>query len=392
MKSNIKYLYLIKFSKWFTLVMPILIPFYQKSGLSITDIMLLKSIYSIAIVIMEIPSGYLADIWGRRKTLLIGGILAFIGFAIYSITNHFLTFLMAEITLGLGHSLISGADSALLYDSLKSIKQEDTYLKHEGKLTSLGNFSEAIAGILSGIIAAYSYKLPFIIQSGIAFIGIPSAIMLQEPKKCIHVAKTSYKNIFNVLQKHIQKNKILRLYILLSSITGCATLSMAWFVQIYLKEINLDVEYFGIIWTVLNLSVGISSMKAYKIYESLGEKTTTIIGISIIGISYIICGIHISIINLITLVVFYLVRGVVTPIFKDFINKHTKSEIRATILSIRNFIIRIIFAIMAPIFGYITDNINLNTSLIITGSVFFILNLYVVLKLYKRKEVHQIHP
>jgi MFS family permease len=115
---NIYRLYLIKIAKWFMLYMPIVVPFYVSNGLTMKDIMVLQAIYSIAIVILEIPSGYLADVIGRRKTLILGAVFGTIGFATYSFSYGFLGFLIAEVILGIGQSCISGADSAMLYDSL----------------------------------------------------------------------------------------------------------------------------------------------------------------------------------------------------------------------------------------------------------------------------------
>ena len=63
MKRNILALYLIKLSKWFTLVMPIIVLFYEKHGLGLQDVFILKSVYSVAAVALEIPSGYLADVY-----------------------------------------------------------------------------------------------------------------------------------------------------------------------------------------------------------------------------------------------------------------------------------------------------------------------------------------
>ena len=114
LQSNIIKLYLIKIAKWFMLFMPIIVLFYQDNGLEMQDIFTLKAVYSIAIVLLEIPSGYLADVLGRKKTLIIGAFLGFFGFVIYDFSFGFWGFLIAELTLGLGQSLISGADSALL--------------------------------------------------------------------------------------------------------------------------------------------------------------------------------------------------------------------------------------------------------------------------------------
>ena len=117
--ANTIQLYLIKIAKWFNLVMPIVVLFYQDNGLNMSQIFLLKSVYSIAMVAAELPSGYLADVWGCRRTLLLGAILGTIGIIIYSISSGFTSFLGAEIVLGIGFSFVSGADSAMLYDSLK---------------------------------------------------------------------------------------------------------------------------------------------------------------------------------------------------------------------------------------------------------------------------------
>ncbi|MFR3853028.1 MAG: hypothetical protein ACLTXP_13030 [Odoribacter splanchnicus] len=65
-KKNILALYFIKVSKWFTLVMPVIVLFYEENGLGLKDIFLLKSVYSVAVVAFEIPAGYLADVWGVK--------------------------------------------------------------------------------------------------------------------------------------------------------------------------------------------------------------------------------------------------------------------------------------------------------------------------------------
>lgn len=95
-----------------------------------------------------------------------------------------------------------------------------------------------------------------------------------------------------------------------SGIIGAGTLTMAWFVQPVLMYLKTPVSWYGVIWTVLNLTVGLAA-----------------------------------------LLVFYIFRGFATPILKGYINQMTFSEMRATVLSIRNFIIRLMFAAIAPFIG-----------------------------------------
>ena len=70
--SNIWKLYIIKALRWFLLAMPIAVIFFQDNGLSLSEVMTLQGIYSLTIAIMEIPSGFLADRFGRKQTLVFG--------------------------------------------------------------------------------------------------------------------------------------------------------------------------------------------------------------------------------------------------------------------------------------------------------------------------------
>ena len=238
------------------LIMPIITLFYQENGLGMKDVLLLQGVYSVAIVILEIPSGYFADIWGRKNTLIIGSILGVLGFATYSFTAGFWGFLVAELILGIGQSFISGSDSALLYDTLKEEGRENEYVKLEGRVLSIGNFAETIAAIIGGFIAEISLRTPFIVQTFIAMIAVPAAFTLVEPYRKLEI-KDRWKSTILTLKNTILKNKEMQILIIFTAFIGTATLTMAWFIQPYLKEIlNLSISEIGITLAVLNLIVG----------------------------------------------------------------------------------------------------------------------------------------
>ena len=385
-KKNIPRLYLVKISKWFSLVMPIFLPFYESNGMDTQEFMVLKAIYSIAIVAMEIPSGWMADVWGRKKTLLLGSILASIGFLLYSFSYGFWAFAVAEIILGIGHSFVSGADSAMLYDSLKADKSTDKYIREEGRITSAGNFAEAIAGVVGGFLAVISFRTPFYFQFAVAAIAIPAAITMIEPK--IHTIEKSYS--INKLVQNIRNTFVsdqnLRISILLSALTGTATLTFAWLIQPFFRVINLPIEMYGIFWTALNLTVGVSSVFAHKVALFFGRKWSILLVIILLSAGYFLSGAVISYWGLAFLFLFYLVRGIATPIFKNYINEFTGSEVRATMLSVRNFIIRISFAGIGPLLGWITDNISLNKAFLLAGILYLIASLLVVLPWIKSND------
>lgn len=382
--KNIPKLNGIKISKWFNLVMPIVVLFYQDNGMGMQEIFMLKAIYSVAIVTMEIPSGWMADVWGRRKTLIFGSILGSAGFLMYSFSYGFWAFVAAEIILGIGHSFVSGADSALLFDSLKADNKDNKYVMHEGRISSAGNFAEAIAGVAGGFLAAISLRTPFYFQFAVATMAIPAAFSLVEPK--IHTSEhlRSIKKISQNIYKTLSVNRDLRIAVLLSSLSGTATLTFAWLVQPFFKAIELPVEMFGIFWTALNLTVGVSSVLAYKAEIFLGRKKTLFFIILLLSAGYVFSGMAINYWGITFLFVFYFVRGIATPILKNYINVYTSNEIRATLLSVRNFLIRIIFALVGPLLGWVTDHINLKTAFIFAGLVYLISMLIVAIPWLKR--------
>ncbi|MBP7463519.1 MAG: MFS transporter [Bacteroidales bacterium] len=371
--KNIYMLYLIKVAKWFMLVMPIIVLFYQENGLSLRDVLTLQAVYSISIVAWEIPSGYLADFWGRRKTIILGSILGTLGYVIYSFTSGFWGFFAAEFTLGIGISLISGADSAILYDTLVEHKRSNEYMKLEGRVISIGNFAETFAALAGGLLAEISLRTPFIAQSVVAAIAIPASFMLYEPARTRPMINAGMKHILSIVKHALFIDKELRRNILYSSIIGSATLSMAWFLQPYLaNELHMGTAEIGIAWFTLNMLVGIATLLAYKFENFAGPTITLItIAVAIPGTYVLMAYIHGWAI-LLLIALFYIIRGIATPVLKDYINRITASDIRATVLSVRNFLIRILFSILGPFVGYFADAYSLRDALALAGIIFFV--------------------
>ena len=369
MRRNLFALYLIKLSKWFSLVMPIIVLFYEEQGLGLHEVFVLKSVYSVAAVTLEIPSGYLVDVWGRKRCLFWGSVLFFLGYMLYSFTGVFSAFLCAELLLGAGQTLVNGADSALLYDTAAHYKAEQHYLRYEGRLTMIGNFAEAIAGIFGGLLAAYSLRFPFYGQAIVAFIGIPAALAIREYNHS-RAVRNPAGEMLRIIRYSLGENKVLRYNILFSGIIGAATLTMAWFVQPILMQLQTPTSYYGVIWTVLNLTVGIAALYSDRVEQALGmRRSNGLILVVIVGGYAALALLPLTYACLAILFLFYIVRGFATPILKGYINQMTFSEMRATVLSIRNFIIRLLFAAIAPFIGWLNDYYSLQVALLISALI-----------------------
>tara|TARA_B100001250_G_scaffold376562_1_gene364932 strand:- start:14789 stop:15952 length:1164 start_codon:yes stop_codon:yes gene_type:complete len=383
-RNNIIKMHLLKGVTWFMVAMPIIVLFFQEHGLTITQVMVLQSIYSLSVAFFEIPSGYIADLFGRKRTIVFSTIFTFIGYLIFSFYGEFHSFAIAQILVGIGGSLMSGSDSALIYDTLIEKEEEGVYTKIEGRNYAIGNFSEATAGILGGFLAVSSIYLPIYIQTCILFLSIPIALTLVEPT--IH-RKDSISRPFNTISDIIKFtfliNKKLKWLIIYSSAMGVATLSMAWFAQPFFKQIDMPLAYYGVLWAGLNFSAGITSYNAHRLLTSNNYKYLSYNSLIII-ISFISLGMTVSLYGLLFIFIIYLSRGFITPALRNAININTTSEKRATVLSIRSFVIRISFAAIAPLLGYIGENYSLTASFYLLGitvGIFSLLSAYKISRL-----------
>jgi len=290
----------------------------------------------------------------------------------------------------LSGSFLSGTDSAIIYDSLIQVHKEKNYKKIEGKMMSIWNFSEAIASFLSGFISLISLRTPFYIDTIVMFFMIPIAFTLIEPKREKEKDKDKnkenpLKEIIKIVKYSIHNNKEIKWLIFYSALIWTSTLTMVWLIQPYCKFVGLPLVYFWIVWGILNLSVGVFSLYAHKIESFFWRKTTLISLIFIAFIWYLLLSIFKSIWAISFIVLFYFVRGINWPILKDYINRIITSDMRATVLSVQNLFWRLVFAIIGPFIGWITDVYSLQLALLTSWSIFLILGLFSLIFLHKNK-------
>lgn len=372
-EHNIPKLYLILIFRWLLLIMPIIVLFFYENGLNQTQIMILQSIFSIAIIVFEIPSGYFSDVVGRKKTIIIGSVFGCLGLVVYCLSFGFWGFLVAELVLGLGASFISGTDSALLFDTLAVQGRETEYAKIEGRRTSVANFSETTAAIFGGLLATISLRTPFYVETIFMFFTIPVALTLVEPQR--HKwdnSVGSFASILKIVKFSLHDHLEIKWLIIYSALVGSSTLNMVWFVQPYLLTIGLPLAYFGIIWAALNFSVGVFSIFAYKIEKHLGKTRTLLLLIPLSCFGYLLTALLHTLWAIPALFIFYFVRGLHGPMLKDYVNQLISSEKRATVLSVKNMMGRLFFTIIGPFVGYVKDIYTIREALLLSGSLFFI--------------------
>ena len=107
---------------------------HQHIELDVGEIMLLQAVFGLAVALFEFPSGYLADRIGYRRCLVLACLIWLIAWPIYGTASAWPQVVVAEFLLGIGLSLASGCDSALLYESLLALGAQAWLTGTEGEL------------------------------------------------------------------------------------------------------------------------------------------------------------------------------------------------------------------------------------------------------------------
>ena len=99
------------------IVIALWIPYLTTQGITMRQFMELQAVFAIVILSGEVPSGLLSDLWGRKKTLLLGTTLKAVSFSLLPLWSSYEGFLFYHLTMGIALSMISGGDVALIWDS-----------------------------------------------------------------------------------------------------------------------------------------------------------------------------------------------------------------------------------------------------------------------------------
>ena len=367
---------------------PVVVLFWMANGLNLTEVMILQSIFSIIVVVLELPTGYFADLYGRKTSLVIGSLTLFFGIIIYSLGHNFFQFLIAEILWGISASFLSGANLALLYDTLKNLGKERVYKKISGSVISYSFIAAIISSVAGGFIGKINLRLTFYACIPFFFILLLISLSLKEPRIYRRIAKKDYiKKFFFTIKKYIIKHSQIRALILYSAVLIAFTNAVLWLYQPYFKLSNIDIAYFGFIFALFNIIATLSSKYAYVIEEKVGKVRSLVMLPIILSISYFLMGKFVFYFAFGFAFIQQFVRGFSEPIITEYINSLTPSRIRATLLSAKSLLTKLFYASIIPVIGYIADIYTLTQALLVLGVTTLISGVLVVLILYKTKVI-----
>lgn len=375
--DQIKKFYLTEFLKTQNYFIPIMILFLQFNKLNYTQIFILYSIQSAIIFLLEIPSGVIADQFGKKPALLVSRLSLIPAYLIFSFTSGFSWFLIAMIFLAVNKAFKSGTHKAYIYNYLKQTGSHITPTEVFGKSKFWARIGESIASVSGGYIAVkFGFESVFLAALIPAFLNILNTITYSkiDEKNTVNAFRWNehFKHI-SVSFREIRSNSNTVKIILNSAVFMFCIEASEKFLQPYMVSAGIKIKYFGFIYMVFMLFAAFGSRYAF-IVERYFKRSLIINRLGLFAvIPFLLIGLGIvEKWGVLFFLVIFLLKNLRRPILTTELNMNISSSSRATILSITALSKSLFLMLFLPVIGYISDKLSFTAVFIVLGMILLI--------------------
>ena len=325
-------------------------------GYSLIQVGFAETVFHIVSLMAEIPSGMFADVFGRKKSLIVSCIMTMFSAVVRGFIPGFAAVCVSVGFSALSYNFLSGSDSALAYDSLLEEGQENRYDKYISNQTMIYRISNGLATLFAGAAVIMGNRNAHILSVGISLINLICLLFLKENKVILKKAgdslskriKDVYKGSFNFLKG----NKKVAGLIFRNALVGGIDVLLLFFLQAKLPMTGIPDWTLGPLLFIMSLGGILGALAARKV------KKTTLGKLFIVCISLALAGLISEFTG-----VWYLMTlgGFVTAFADDLIqirsdmalNQMVPAEQRATLMSVNSFCFSCIMIVMSPLAGFI---------------------------------------
>jgi hypothetical protein len=173
--------YIYRFFREFCPVYPVYMILFRETGLSFVQISVLMGLWALSMLLAEIPSGIVADLWSRRFVIALGLVLKGGGFLVWLLFPTFTGFAAGFLLWGFQEALTSGTDEALLFDALKLKGREDSFEKFAGRASLLDRVAIALSMVLGGALFSRLPVLVLPLSAGALSLSTLAVLFVPEP-------------------------------------------------------------------------------------------------------------------------------------------------------------------------------------------------------------------
>jgi len=352
----------IKLYRWLNLfagmifTVPVWVSFYTRI-LNFTQLAFFCSLGLGVTVLLEMPSGALADLIGRRKTVMLGFLLFGLLDVLIIFASTSWLLLIVILVSGVAEALISGSDVALLFDTLKELKKENNFPKINARNSLIFRMALIAATFFGGYLYKAFIGLPYIVMGITRFVIVGIVLLMVEPK--IDTEKfsiSSYaKQVKDGFKELFKSSYMKKLTIYYAFVGGITWTCLSYFNPPFIQEFGFsEVErswVFGLIYLFASLILLLLTKK-----DEFLTRNRIYLGFPLVLVLSLLPGIFSTKALAPLLVLGTTFAGISRFVILDkYTNKEFLSKYRATAISALNMLVSLFYMIIVGISGRIQD-------------------------------------
>ena len=325
-------------------------------GYSLVQVGFAETVFHIVSLIAEIPSGMFADIFGRKKSLILSCIMSMMSAVVRGFIPGFAAVCVSVGFSALSYNFISGSDSAIAYDSLLEEGQENKYDKYISTQTAVYRISNGLATLFAGVAVIMGNRNAQILSLFISAVNMVFLLFLRENKVILKKSGDSLvkriKDVYKGSFLFLKGNRKVAGLIFRNALVGGIDVLLLFFLQAKLPMTGIPDWTLGPLLFIMSMGGILGALAARKVKKTtLGKLFIFCISLALIGLVSEFTG------------VWYLmtIGGFVTAFADDLIqirsdialNQMVPAEQRATLISVSSFCFSCIMIVMSPLAGFI---------------------------------------
>ena len=334
----------------------------QRHGLSLTQVTLVDVAFWLAATLGEVPTGVVADSYGRKTSLAVGTAIMALSMLAWTFAPSVPLIALAYVFLAIGATFLSGAEDALFFESLKITGRVGDYPRLAGRVSATMIGAIVIGNLASGLLASLSRQLPFIISSVSLFVMLGIVLGFKEPKEDEEdevnrsKSKRSYWGIVKQAFLLMRARPTLRYAILYMTMIPLAAVAMETvFLQPQAIALGVPLAGVGVVVMAAQFANMLGATSSHRIKTALGDARVILAAPYLIAASLILLGLFQQIPALVFAATISFVTASLRPLVMSRIQGEVTDNIRATVLSMQSLMFAFVIAFVEPLLGYLGD-------------------------------------
>lgn len=384
---------------------PFIILIFRDNGLTFLQIGLLYAIRDVTNYFTEIPAGFVADAFGRRKSMVFAFTAYILSFFIFFAFSDFYVYAFAMVLFGLGESFRSGTHKALILEYLRLHDMQDMKVAYYGRTRAASQLGSAFNSLIAAALLFFTgdYRIMFLaatIPYVIDLINLATypkildgELSQFDSSALREQAKGTFRTFFGIFKDKYAMRSILNS----ASFTALfkttkdylqpilETLALASPLLLFLDDVKRSGAVVGVVYFFIYLMTSYASRSADRISRRFTSLTTAINLTFLVGAGFLlIAGLaswqNLAVISVIVFLGFYLLQNIRKPMNVSFVSDQISHKVMASGLSVEAQVSTLLAAIFAPIMGALADSFGVGVALICLSLVTLAAYFFVAVK------------